>query len=95
MNLTPSHQEIDMDSYDAYCLEPAEPDRELCERTADGVQVRLIWRPTSESLAVLVDDSRSGESFEIPVVGDVDPMDVFEHPYYHAGSLTIADLLAD
>jgi len=83
-----------MDSYDAYCFEPAEPDRELCERTADGVQVRLVWRPTSESLAVLVDDSRTGESFEIPVVGDVDPMDVFEHPYYHAGSMTIADLLA-
>ncbi len=58
-----------MDLYDAFGFEPAEPDRELCERTADGVEVRLMWRPSSESLAVVVYDSRTGERFEVPVVG--------------------------
>jgi len=48
MNRTPAYQEIEMDPYDAFGFEPAEPDRELCERTADGVEVRLVWRPSSE-----------------------------------------------
>jgi len=94
MNRTPAHQEIEMDLYDAFGFEPAEPDRELCERTADGVEVRLVWRPSSESLAVVVSDTRTGERFEVPVAADADPMDVYEHPYYHAGSLGIEQLLA-
>jgi hypothetical protein len=28
------------------------------------------------------------------VAADADPMDVYEHPYYHAGSLGIEQLLA-
>ena len=94
MNRTPAYQEIEMDTYDAFGFEPAEPDRELCERTADGVEVRLIWRPSSESLAVVVNDTRTGQSFEVPVAPDADPMDVYEHPYYHAGGLGIEELLA-
>ena len=62
MNRTPAYQEIEMDPYDAFGFEPAEPDRELCERTADGVEVRLVWRPSSESLAVVVSDTRTGSA---------------------------------
>jgi len=73
-----------------------QPARELCHRSADGVDVRLVWYPATESLAVLVEDPRDLESLEVPV-GDADPMDVYEHPYYHAGRLglgTADDLLA-
>jgi hypothetical protein len=73
-----------------------QPARELCHRSADGIDVRLVWYPATESLAVLVDDPSQLETLEVPV-GDADPMDVYEHPYYHASRLgisTVDDLLA-
>jgi hypothetical protein len=73
-----------------------QPARELCHRTADGIEVRLVWYPATEGLAVIVEDPRELEMLEVPV-GAADPMDVYQHPYYYAGRLGIGatdDVLA-
>jgi hypothetical protein len=62
------------------------PARELCHRSADGIDVRLVWYSGTETLAVVVDDPSRFDILEVPV-GDNDPMDVYEHPFYHAGRL--------
>jgi hypothetical protein len=70
-----------------------QPARELCQRSSDGIDVRLVWYPSTETLAVLVDDPSRFEILEVPV-GENDPMDVYEHPFYHAGRLGL-DVAAD
>jgi hypothetical protein len=56
--------------------------RELGHRSSNGIDVYLLWSPSTDTLAVLVDDAR-GESFEL-VVDAHEALDVFEHPYAHA-----------
>ena len=41
---------------------------ELHHRSADGIEVSLLWSRQTNSLTVAVEDSRSGESFELPLV---------------------------
>ena len=41
---------------------------ELHHRSADGIEVSLLWSRVTNALTVAVEDSRSGMSFEIPVV---------------------------
>jgi hypothetical protein len=91
---TPRFPEDTMDAISTDLFE--DPSRELCARTADGITVRLVWYPSTENLSVLVDDPARFDTLEVPV-GDADPMDVYEHPFYHAGRLgldTADDLLA-
>jgi hypothetical protein len=64
-------------------------ERELEQRNNDGIDVRLVWRPLDESLVVIVDDERSGESFRLKVE-PADAHDVFEHPYAYAAWLELA-----
>jgi hypothetical protein len=91
MSTTAKEPEMFPDEDDLF---PAyEPARELCARSADGVDVRLVWSPADESVTVIVTDARTGIEFEVPV-GDADPMDVFRHPYYHAGRHGYGELLA-
>jgi hypothetical protein len=54
--------------------------RELAHRSGDGLEVLLLWDSRDDWLSVRVLDSRSGDSFEVPV-GDARPLDVFEHPF--------------
>ena len=54
--------------------------RELARRSGDGLEVSLLWDPRDDWLSVRVLDTRSGDSFEVPV-GDARPLDVFEHPF--------------
>jgi hypothetical protein len=56
--------------------------RELACRSNNGIDVRLLWSPDDDALAVTVDDA-SAESFEL-VVEPAEALDVFEHPYAHA-----------
>ena len=58
--------------------------RELALREADGVEVTLLWHPTSDVVSVMVVDSRSGDQFELVLDHDDSPLDVFHHPYAHA-----------
>jgi hypothetical protein len=56
--------------------------RELACRSNNGIEVRLLWSPDDDALAVTVDDA-AGESFEL-VVEPAEALDVFKHPYAHA-----------
>ncbi len=67
---------------------------ELASRINDGVAVTLLWSRRRNTLSVTVDDSRTGESFEIAAPNDR-ALDVFNHPYAYASrSADVADLLA-
>lgn len=56
---------------------------ELHHRSADGIEVSLLWSPLTNALTVAVEDSRSGMSFEVPAPAEK-ALDVFEHPYAYA-----------
>jgi hypothetical protein len=58
--------------------------RELAHRSANGIDVSLLWDPEQDSLAVLAFDTRDGECLEVEVREGDDPMDVFEHPFAYA-----------
>jgi hypothetical protein len=57
--------------------------RELDVRTNDGVQVRLLWHPSSDRIAVEVFDSRTREQFALAVQA-ADAFDAFHHPFAYA-----------
>jgi hypothetical protein len=54
--------------------------RELAQRSADGLEVSLYWDPRDDSLTVVVQDTREGGRFEIPIRGTC-ALDAFEHPF--------------
>jgi hypothetical protein len=56
---------------------------ELNHRSADGIEVTLLWSRRSNTLTVAVEDSRSGETFLLPAPADR-ALDVFEHPFAYA-----------
>ena len=58
---------------------------ELHHRSADGIDVSLLWSRRSNTLTVAVADSRSGKSFELPVPAEK-ALDVFEHPFAYAAA---------
>jgi hypothetical protein len=58
--------------------------RELDYRTANGVEVALLWHASGDFLSVLVSDARIGETFELVLDERDDAMDVFHHPYAYA-----------
>jgi hypothetical protein len=53
---------------------------ELDGRASAGIEVSLLWRPTTNALAVLVRNEAEGEMFAVPVE-PVEALDVFRHPY--------------
>jgi hypothetical protein len=58
--------------------------RELDHRTADGVEVALLWDASRDFVSVLVSDTRAGEAFELVLDDRDDALDVFHHPYAYA-----------
>jgi hypothetical protein len=58
--------------------------RELDQRTADGVEVALLWDAGRDYLSVVVSDTRAGEAFELVLDERDDALDVFHHPYAYA-----------
>ena len=57
--------------------------KELDARTNDGVEVRLLWHPSSNCVAVEVADGRTGEQFALAVQA-ADALDAFHHPFAYA-----------
>jgi hypothetical protein len=57
--------------------------RELCARESGGVHVRLMWSTHDGHLMVSVDDKRTGEGFQVAVLGHP-PLDVYRHPFAYA-----------
>ncbi len=58
---------------------------ELHHRTADGIEISLLWSRLTNALTVAVEDSRSGVSFEVPAPAEK-ALDVFEHPFAYAAA---------
>ena len=56
---------------------------ELDHRSADGIEISLLWSRLTNQLMVAVADSRSGESFEVPAPAKK-ALDVFRHPFAYA-----------
>lgn len=61
--------------------------RELDSRTSDGIQVRLLWRPLDDNILVAVNDTKTGEAFQVEVRPGQRALDVFQHPYAYATQL--------
>jgi hypothetical protein len=58
--------------------------RELAHRRNDGLDVRLLWDPSSDTVRVSLQDSRTGAGFEVPVHPGQRALDVFHHPFAYA-----------
>ena len=58
---------------------------ELNHRSADGIEVSLLWSRVTNALTVAVEDSRSGQSFVLPAPAEK-ALDVFEHPFAYAAA---------
>lgn len=58
--------------------------RELDSRTSDGIRVRLLWHPRDGHASVAVEDTKTGEAFELRVRDGDRALDVFHHPYAYA-----------
>jgi hypothetical protein len=58
--------------------------RELDSRISDGIQVRLLWHPDDGHVSVAVDDSKTGEIFELPVADGESALEVFRHPFAYS-----------
>jgi len=62
---------------------------ELAHRTADGLDVALLWSRGTGRLVVAVADTRSGESFTVEAPRDR-ALDVYNHPYAYARAAAVA-----
>jgi hypothetical protein len=60
--------------------------RELDRRHCGGLDVRLVWELRTNSVSVIVEDERSGESLAFEVAG-TDALAAFHHPYAYADHL--------
>jgi hypothetical protein len=60
--------------------------RELHSRSADGIQVQLLWNERDDTTIVAVADTKAGEDFTVEVRLDDRPLDVFHHPYAYAAA---------
>lgn len=72
------------------CTRPGNPNeetkmtRELDGRITDGIHVRLLWNPNDDRISVAVNDTKTGDAFELPVRDGDRVLDVFRHPYAYA-----------
>jgi len=59
--------------------------RELAARRSGGVHVLLLWHPLEDALTVSVEDSRTGDRFQVAVARDR-ALDAFHHPFAYAAA---------
>lgn len=57
--------------------------KELAHRSADGVEVTLLWSKRTSRVFLRVRDARSGDEFEL-IVPSSHALDAFHHPYAYA-----------
>jgi hypothetical protein len=63
--------------------------RELDARTAEGIDVHLLWHPATDTVSVAVFDSTNEEAFEL-VVDSAEALDAFHHPFAYAAFRGVA-----
>ena len=54
---------------------------ELAHRSANGIDVLLLWERATGRLRIAVDDRRTGESFELEADGGRQALELFYHPF--------------
>jgi hypothetical protein len=59
------------------------PLRELAHRSADGIDITLMWNPADDRAFVVVVDLKAGTMFEVGVEHAY-PLHDFNHPYAYA-----------
>ena len=64
----------------------AEAVTQLAHRAGDGIEVLLVWDRGEGGLRVVVDDLRTGDSFELVVGNGRQALDAFYHPFAHAAA---------
>ena len=57
---------------------------ELSSRSANGIDVALLWQHRGNTAVVVVVDQRSGQSLVHDVGEDDNALDIFNHPYAYA-----------
>lgn len=57
--------------------------RELDARAGDGIDVRLLWYPATNTVTVTVIDATRDHSFEL-AVEPAKALDAFHHPFAYA-----------
>ena len=62
--------------------------RELAHRTTNGIDVTLLWTASTNTVAVAVLDTHSGEELEFEVDGSR-ALDAFNHPYAYAATVGV------
>jgi hypothetical protein len=63
--------------------------RELAHRTSDGFDVKLLWNPADDSIAVRVLSLESAEIHEFDVRRD-QALNAFHHPFVYAALQDLA-----
>ena len=58
---------------------------ELDQRVSAGFEISLLWIRRDNSLIVCVEDSRTGESVELPVSSG-EALEVFNHPFAYVAA---------
>jgi hypothetical protein len=58
--------------------------KELAFREADGLEVALLWHEHQGFVSVSVNDSKTGEAFELVLSDGDNALDVFNHPFAYA-----------
>ena len=56
----------------------------LESRESAGIRVTLVWEADTDTAAVLVENDAADDRFELVVESDVNPLDVYEHPFAFA-----------
>ena len=62
--------------------------RELAHRSINGIEVMLLWTGSTNTVAVAVLDTNSGEELEFEVDG-ARALDAFNHPYAYAATVRV------
>jgi hypothetical protein len=57
---------------------------ELAHRSANGIDVSLLWARSTDTVSVRVHDERSDDRFEVEVAAGTSPLAVFNHPFAYA-----------
>ena len=66
----------------------ATPRRELAHRSTNGIEVTLVWTESTNTVAIAVLDTHSGEELEFEVDG-ARALDAFNHPYAYAATVRV------